>query len=196
MPRESCRRAVGVSTDVRVALIWAMSENRVIGRAGSLPWRLPDEMAYFKRTTMGKPVIMGRRTWLGRALPGRLNVIVSRAGATDVPAGVVVVDSLTRALSVATERAAEDGVIEVMVIGGAQLYGHALPLADRLYMTVVHADLAGDVFFPEFGLADFVEVRCEVHAADARHAHAFTMYVLDRRSGVPLQVSSGTHVET
>ena len=63
VPSESCRRAVGVSTDVRVALIWAMSENRVIGRAGGLPWRLPDEMAYFKRTTMGKPVIMGRRTW-------------------------------------------------------------------------------------------------------------------------------------
>lgn len=173
-----------------------MSENRVIGHASGLPWRLPDELAYFKRTTMGKPVIMGRRTWLGRALQGRLNIIVSRAGVTDVPAGVVVVNSLTRALSLATDRAATDGVLEVMVIGGAEVYRQALPLADRLYMTVVHADLAGDVRFPEFELADFVEARCEVHAADARHAHAFTMVVLDRRSGATSEVSRGTHVET
>ncbi len=166
---------------VHVALIWAMSENRVIGRDGGLPWRLPDEMAYFKRTTLGKPVIMGRRTWLGRALPGRLNIIVSRTGVADVPGGVVVADSLDRALSVAAERAETDGVDELMVIGGAALYRQALPLAHRLYMTVVHAAVPGDVMFPAFDLDDFVEVRSESHPMDARHANAFTMHVLERK---------------
>ena len=170
-----------MTPQVRVALIWAMSENRVIGRDGGLPWRLPDEMAYFKRTTMGKPVIMGRRTWHGRALPGRFNIIVSRAGVADVPDAVVVVDALEQALSVAAARAATDAVDEVMVIGGAELYARALPLADRLYMTVVHAVVPGDVLFPAFALQDFVEVRSETHAADDRHAHAFTMHVLERK---------------
>ena len=166
---------------VRVALIWAMSENRVIGRDGGLPWRLPDEMAYFKRTTMGRPVVMGRRTWLGRALAGRLNIIVSRTGVADVPAGVLVAESLSRALLLASERAAADAVDEVMVIGGAELYRQALPLADRLYMTVVHAAVPGDVLFPAFDLHDFVEVRSDSHPADDRHAHAFTMHVLERK---------------
>ena len=165
----------------RVALIWAMSENRVIGREGGLPWRLPDEMAHFRRTTMGHPVIMGRRTWSGRALPGRTNIIVSRRGVAGVAEGVHVVGSLAEALALGTRQASADGVAEVMVTGGAELYALALPLADRLYMTVVHAQVEGDVVFPAFDADDFVEVRREAHAADARHAHAFTVHVLDRR---------------
>ena len=165
----------------RVALIWAMSENRVIGREGGLPWRLPDEMAHFRRTTMGHPVIMGRRTWTGRALPGRTNIVVSRQGLADVPPGVHVVASLEAALELANRQAIADGVDEVMVTGGAELYALALPLAGRLYMTVVHASVEGDVAFPAFDADDFVEVRRETHAADARHAHAFTVHVLDRR---------------
>lgn len=168
---------------VRIALIWAMSENRVIGRAGGLPWRLPDEMAYFKRTTLGRPVIMGRRTWTGRALPGRTNIVVTRQGLADAPEGVHVLGDLAAALELARAQARRDGVDEVMVIGGAEIYAQALPMADRLYMTVVHAEVEGDVLFPAFAADDFVEVRRETHPTDARHAHAFTIHVLDRRAG-------------
>ena len=159
-----------------------MSENRVIGRAGGLPWRLPDEMAYFRRTTMGHPVIMGRRTWTGRALPGRTNIVVSRRDLVAEGASVRVANSLDGALAEAARQAIADGMDEVMVIGGAELYALALPLADRLYMTVVHADVEGDVYFPEFDADDFVEVRRDTHAADERHPHAFTMHVFDRRA--------------
>ncbi len=167
----------------RLALTWAMARNRVIGVDGGLPWRLPDEMRHFRRCTMGKPVIAGRRTFdeTGKPLPGRTNIVVTRQPDWHA-AGVLVAHSLQEALSLAHARAHEDGVDEVHVIGGSALYAEALPLADRLYMTLVNAELDGDVYFPEFSLDEFVELERVEHPADERHAFAFTMVTLDRRA--------------
>lgn len=153
-----------------------MGANRVIGREGGLPWHLPDEMRHFVRTTRGKPVIMGRGQWdsLGKPLPGRLNIVVTHRPFVHV--GVVVVDCLEAALRVA----AASGGDEIVVIGGAGIYAQALPYADLLYMTCIDGEPAGDVFFPDFDLGQFVEVSREHHANDARHAYAFTVCCLRR----------------
>jgi dihydrofolate reductase len=159
-----------------LSLICAVARNGVIGREGRLPWHLPDDLAHFKRTTLGRPVIMGRRTWesLGRALPGRRNLVVTRTPGYAAP-GAEVFASLDAALAACGE--ASDPV----VIGGAELYAAALPRAQRIYLTRVHADVEGDVFFPPFAADDFAEVARVEHAADARHAHAFSIVTLERR---------------
>lgn len=161
----------------RLALIWAMSRNRVIGRNGRLPWHLPDEMAHFLRTTQGKPVIMGRRTFesAGRPLPGRLNIVLSRGGFH--AAGVRVAQDLPAALAIAAEHPAD----ECFVTGGAEPYARALPLADRLYATTVEAELDGDTFFPRFPLRRWRLVGEECHTADERHPYAYTVRTYDRR---------------
>ncbi|GGE59152.1 dihydrofolate reductase [Priestia taiwanensis] len=126
-----------------ISLIWAMDENRLIGKDNDLPWRLPAELAYFKRTTMGQPIIMGRKTYesIGRPLPGRENIVVTRN--SDFTAeGVTVVHSLHEALEQTKET-------EAFVIGGAQIYKEALPLASRLYVTHIHHAFEGDTYFPE-----------------------------------------------
>jgi dihydrofolate reductase len=127
----------------RITLIVARARNGVIGRAGTLPWRLPEDLAFFKRTTMGHPIVMGRRTWesIGRPLPGRRNIVVSRQ-AGFVAAGAEVVPSLDEALCLCA------GAGELFVIGGAQLYGEALPRADRLIVTEIDADFDGDTHWP------------------------------------------------
>jgi dihydrofolate reductase len=146
-----------------------MAENRVIGRDGGLPWYLPDDLRRFKRLTVDHTVIMGRRTFdeIRRPLANRRNVVISRDPSFR-PAGVTVVPSLEEALALG---ATED---EVFVIGGGQIYRLALPLADKLYLTVVHADLPGDTTFPEFESGAWVLEQEEFHPADARHAHPFT----------------------
>jgi dihydrofolate reductase len=158
-----------------LALIAAVAENGVIGARGGLPWRLPDELAHFKRTTLGKPVLMGRRTFasLGRALPGRTNVVLSRDPRFAAPDALVARD-LDAALALV--RAAP----EVMVIGGAALYAEALPRAERIYLTRVRARPEGDVWFPKLEPGDWRETPLSEHAADARHAHAFAVFQLDR----------------
>jgi dihydrofolate reductase len=130
-------------TSPRLSLIVARARNGVIGRAGTLPWRLPEDLAFFKRTTMGHPIVMGRRTWesIGRPLPGRRNIVVSRQ-AGFVAAGAEVVPSLDEALRLCA------GAGELFVIGGAQLYGEALPRADRLIVTEIDADFDGDTHWP------------------------------------------------
>lgn len=132
-----------------VSLIVAATENNVIGRDNQMPWHLPNELQYFKATTMGKPIIMGRKTWdsLGRPLPGRLNIVVTRQ--TDlVLEGAEVVNDLTQALARAQAWAIENDAEELMIIGGEQLYRLALPLADRVYLTRIALTLEGDAFFP------------------------------------------------
>jgi dihydrofolate reductase len=158
-----------------LALIAAVAENGVIGAKGGLPWRLPDEMAHFKRTTLGKPVLMGRRTFasLGRALPGRTNVVLSRDPGFAAPDALVARD-LDAALALVR------GAPEVMVIGGAALYAEALPRADRIYLTRVRARPEGDVFFPKLEPGDWRETLLSEHPADARHGHAFAVFQLDR----------------
>lgn len=152
-----------------VSLIAAMSENRVIGRNGSLPWSLPRDQQHFKRVTVDHTVIMGRKTFeeIKRPLDNRRNVVISRNPAFR-PAGVTVVPDLAEALALgATER-------EVFVIGGAEIYRLALPRADRLYLTVVHANVEGDTFFPPFDTAAWALEEEERLEADEKHAYPFT----------------------
>ena len=136
-----------------LSLIAALDENRVIGVDNSMPWHLPGDFKYFKATTFGKPIIMGRKTWdsLGRPLPGRLNIVVSRQ--TDlVLEGAEVFPSLDAAVERAESWALAQGVDELMLIGGAQLYAQGLEQADRLYLTRVALSPPGDAWFPEFDL--------------------------------------------
>jgi dihydrofolate reductase len=159
----------------RVSLIVAMAADRVIGVDNALPWRLPDDLKRFKAVTLGKPVLMGRRTFesIGRPLPGRLNIVLTRNPDFRV-AGVVAVPSWAAALQAAGDAP------ELMVIGGALLYTQALPLAQRIYLTEVHAQVPGDAQFPEFAAAEWQEIEREEHPADERHAFAMTFRLLER----------------
>ena len=155
-----------------------MAKNRVIGANGTIPWHLPDELKLFKSLTMGHHIVMGRKTWdsIGRLLPGRTTVIVSRRPGFHV-AGAIVAHSLEEALAVC---GADE---EVFVIGGAELFRSALPRADRLYLTIVEAEIGGDVRMPEFGLDAWREVSSQRHDSDERHAYAYRHIVYDRVSG-------------
>jgi dihydrofolate reductase len=136
----------------RLSLIVAMTEKRVIGVENRLPWRIPADLRKFKEVTLGRPIIMGRKTYdsIGRPLPGRRNIVVSRDPGLRIE-GAEVVHSLEAALRLAAEH--EDG--EIFVIGGSSLFAEALPLADRLYVTWVKQDIAGDTYFPAWDAADF-----------------------------------------
>ena len=161
-----------------LSLIAALGENRMIGVDNSMPWHLPADFKYFKATTLGKPIIMGRKTWdsLGRPLPGRLNLVVSRQ--TDLQLeGAEVFASLDAAVERAQAWAKEQGVSEVMLIGGAQLYTQGLADADRLYLTRVGLSLEGDAWFPEFDQAQWTLVSNEPHAAeDGKPAFSFEVW--------------------
>ena len=162
---------------MRLALIVAMSENGVIGRDGELPWRLSADLKRFKSLTMGHHIVMGRKTFesIGRPLPGRTSVVLTRQ--PDFAAdGAVTVNSLDEALRVA----ADDD--EVFVIGGAELYGQALPRVDRLYLTLVNATVTGDATFPEFEPGDWKVIEKSSHATDKRNEFPSTFMILDRVS--------------
>lgn len=157
--------------------------NGVIGRDGALPWRLKSDLALFRELTLGKPVIMGRRTWDSlprRPLPGRTNIVLSRDGAF-APAGAVVCESLDEAIQIGRDQASDDGAGEVCVIGGAALFAAALPRAARVYLTEVDAAPPGDVVFPPLDEADWIEVRREAHAAGDGDDHAWVFRQLERR---------------
>ena len=160
---------------MRITLVAAVAKNGVIGRDGDLPWRLPDDLKAFKRLTLGKPVVMGRKTWesIGRPLPERHNVIMTRSQDFEAP-GASVVRSADEALELLAD---ED---EIMIIGGGAIYRQLLDRTDRIYLTEVDAEVAGDVTFPALDPAEWVEVSCEQHAADERHEYAFTLRQLDR----------------
>ncbi|MDZ7829294.1 MAG: type 3 dihydrofolate reductase [Halofilum sp. (in: g-proteobacteria)] len=145
----------------KISLIAAMDRNRVIGRDGELPWRLPNDLQWFKRCTMGKPMIMGRRTWesIGRPLPGRTSIVLTTDESFSVE-GATVVHGLEAALEAAGD--AE----EVMVIGGGVLFADTITLADRLYLTVIQAEVEGDTWFPFFSTDDWQETFSEHHDAD------------------------------
>jgi len=161
-------------TQPRIAIIAALARNRVIGRGNRLPWHLPDDLRHFKRLTLGRPIIMGRRTWesLPGLLPDRTHLVVTRDPSYRAD-GAVVVGSLDEALGAA-------GGEEALVVGGAQLYALALPRASRLYLTLVDAEVEGDVFFPAIDPAAWREVAREPHAADERHAYPFAFVTLER----------------
>lgn len=163
---------------MKVSLIVGRADNGVIGRDGDLPWRLPADLAQFKRRTMGHHLIMGRRTFvsLPGLLPGRPHVVLSR-DPNYVADGAVVCRSLPEALSVAREA----GDLEAFIIGGGAVYREALPVADRVYLTRVHAEVPGDVTFDELDLSQWDEVERETYDADERNAHSFSVCVYDRR---------------
>ena len=160
-----------------MSIIVAMDERDVIGHEGRLPWRLPADLKRFKALTMGKPVVMGRKTWesIGKPLPGRHNIVVTRQRDYAAP-GVTVVDSLATALAAAGE------VAEVCIIGGAEIYRLALPITDVLHVTRVHATVDGDTRFPEIDPADWQQVSRQDCPADDAHAFAFSFVEL-RRTG-------------
>jgi dihydrofolate reductase len=160
-----------------VSLVVATDQRGAIGRAGGLPWHLPDDLRRFKALTLGKPVVMGRKTWdsIGRPLPGRHNLVITRQAGLDLP-GATVVASLEEALAAAGD------VPEVCVIGGAEIFRQALPQIDVVHLTRVHATVAADTYLPPFDAAAWDEVAHEEHAADERHAHAFSFIELRRRA--------------
>lgn len=167
---------------MKLALIWAMSRNRVIGRNNALPWHLSEDLRYFKRVTMGKPIIMGRKTWesIGRPLPGRTNIVITRDQNFQA-AGVRVVHSLDDALRLAEHIGIIEGAEEAVVIGGAEIYALALPKAERLYLTQVHAEVDGDACFPEFDLSLWRERAREDFNAEGPNSYAYSFIVLERR---------------
>ena len=156
---------------MRISLVAALDRNRAIGRGNELPWRLPDDLGRFKALTLGKPVLMGRKTAesLGRALPGRANLVLTRGGRVPFE-GMQAVASLDAALGAALAQ----GAGELCVIGGGEVYALALPRADALHLTHVDTVVAdADAFFPAWEPAQWREMHREPHAADAKHAHPF-----------------------
>jgi dihydrofolate reductase len=165
----------------KIALIVARARNGVIGRDGGLPWKLKADLRQFKEVTLGKPVVMGRKTWesLPFPLPGRANLVLSRDPSFR-PLGAETSTSFEALLARAGTLAGRSGAAEIMVIGGEALFDLALPIAERIYLTEVDAEVAGDVFFPQLDEAEWVEVSQVRHEADADNDHAFTVRVLER----------------
>lgn len=158
----------------RLSLIWAMDNNRLIGSNNALPWHLPADLAFFKRTTMDKPILMGRKTYqsIGKPLPGRQNIVISRDRSFSAP-GCDVCNGIDAALKLCTQ------ADEAMLIGGASLYQQTLAIADSLYITLIDAEFSGDTWFPEVDLGAWKVEFCEDFSADANNPHdySFVKYV-------------------
>ncbi|MEH6575574.1 MAG: dihydrofolate reductase [Amphritea sp.] len=166
---------------MKLAIIVAQAENRVIGINNNLPWHLPEDLRYFKQVTMGKPIIMGRKTFesIGRPLPGRTNIVITRDSEYQRE-GIRVVHSLEAATRLAESICLIDGFDEAMVIGGSQIYAQALAIADRLYLTQVHAAVEGDAYFPEFHPGRWCEIGREDFVAQGHNPYDYSFIVLDR----------------
>lgn len=174
-----------MSIQVKLCLIVAQARNRVIGARGGLPWRLKDDMAFFKRTTMGAPVIMGRKTWESlpiRPLPGRANIVLTRDWRYEAADAARVYSSFAAAVNAARAIADREGRDEVFVIGGAELYAAALPLADRIYLTEVDTEVEGDAHFPQLDMRQWSSDEGLRFEAGEGNDHAFTIRRLDRAS--------------
>lgn len=168
-----------MTTSLPLSLIAALAQNRVIGIDNSMPWHLPGDFKYFKATTLGKPIIMGRKTWdsLGRPLPGRLNIVVSRQPGLQLD-GAEVFASLDQALVRAEQSARAQGVAELMLIGGAQLYAQALEkgLVSRMYLTRVELEPEGDAWFPAFDEAQWQLASSEAQAEEGKPRYHFEVW--------------------
>ncbi len=166
----------------RIALVWAMTRNRVIGRHNALPWHLPADMKHFRELTTGHPVLMGRKTFesLGRPLPNRTNIVIS-SDPEYTAAGCLVAHSLDEALALAVPHA-RPVVAEIFVIGGEKLYAQMLPHADRLYVTLVETEVEGDAWFPEFDLEAWREIQRDQHSADDKNPYSCTFLTLERKT--------------
>lgn len=167
---------------MNLSLICAMAENRVIGRNNSLPWHLSEDLKYFKATTMGHSIIMGRKTWesIGRALPGRTSIVVSTNEDYEAP-GAKVVNSLPEAIRLAESISIIDGTEEAFVIGGAGLYAAALPYAQRFHLTKVHAEVEGDTRLDEFDESEWQETARVDFEKDESNPYDYSICLLERR---------------
>lgn len=164
---------------LQIALIWAMTKNRVIGKDGKLPWRLPGDLALFKKQTLGKAVIMGRRTFdtIKTPLPDRVNIVLTRNRRWQFD-NVQAAATFDAAYALAQQATPDHA--ECMIVGGADIYAMALPYAHRLYLTLVHAELEGDTYFPEFDCGQW-HVRSKQHYdKDDKHSHAWSALVLEK----------------
>jgi dihydrofolate reductase len=159
----------------RLSLIVAMAKNRIIGKDNSIPWRLPAELNLFKSITMGHHIVMGRRTFesINRLLPGRTTVIVTRNSTYSFP-GAQIAHSLEAALAISNNDS------EIFVIGGAELFSLALPIADRIYLTVVQADIEGDTYMPEMDLSAWHNLQNQYFKADEKNAYDFIFSIYDK----------------
>jgi dihydrofolate reductase len=160
---------------MRLSLIVAMAENRAIGKDNALPWRLPADLRRFRRLTTGHPVIMGRRSYesIGRPLPERTNIVVTRHPEYQAD-GCLIAHTLEQALSLA------QGAREIFVIGGAEIYAQTLERADKIYLTLVHAEVPGDTFFPTFDMSAWRETEREAHTVDDKHTYRYSFVTLER----------------
>jgi len=160
---------------MKISMVVAMDARGVIGRDNGLPWHLPADLQHFKRTTMGKPILMGRKTHesIGRSLPGRTNIVITRDSGYQAD-GCVVVHSIDAALEAAGDQD------EIMVIGGAEFYRQVLPRTDTIYLTRIHESFDGDTRFPDLNAADWREVERSDQVADARNLHDYSFIRLDR----------------
>lgn len=167
---------------MKCSMIVAMSENRVIGINNKLPWYLPNDLKYFKQVTMGKPIIMGRKTYesIGKPLPGRANIVITRNTQWQAE-GVKVAHSLEQAIALAEAISNIDGQSEVMIIGGDQIYKACLPQVDRVYLTKVHAEVQGDAWFPEVDWSSWQEVGREDLQAEGANPYDYSFIVYDRQ---------------
>ncbi|CDG19082.1 Dihydrofolate reductase [Xenorhabdus doucetiae] len=158
-----------------ISLIAAMAMDRVIGMENAMPWTLPGDLAWFKRNTLGKPVVMGRVTYesIGRPLPGRLNIVISSQPASD--------DRVTWVSSIEAALAAVGDVEEVMVMGGGKIYEQFIPLAHRMYLTHIDAEVIGDTHFPDYEPDEWNSTFTEYHDADEHNSHSYCFEVLERR---------------
>ena len=163
---------------MKISIIVAMAINRVIGKNNRLPWRLPADLKHFKQTTMGKPILMGRKTWesIGRALPGRTSIVMTRDADFTAP-GCVVVNTIESALRATAQHD------EIMVIGGAELYRQVLPLAGTIYMTLIHEEIDGDTFFPELEGDEWLEVERADFEPDEDNPYEYSFIILERVRG-------------
>lgn len=159
-----------------ISIIAAIGNNRVIGINNKLPWNLPADMEHFRQLTMGKPVIMGQKTFesIGKSLAGRKNIVLSRDN-NFWPSECIVAHSIEETLDAAKD------FEEVMIMGGVSIYGQFLPLADRIYLTLVEGDFVGDAYFPEFDHNDWIEVERIEHEADENNPHRYSFVTLERK---------------
>lgn len=167
---------------MKISLVVAAADNRCIGIDNKLPWHLPEDLKFFKRVTMGKPIIMGRKTFesIGKPLPGRTNIVITRQGDNYKSVAVKTAASLDEALRIAEGVAVADGKDEVMVIGGAGIYALCLPRADRLYYTKVHAQVKGDAFFPEVNWREWKVTSQEVHKASGNNPYDYSFFLYEK----------------
>ncbi len=167
--------------DARIALVVAVAENDVIGWQGGLAWHQSSDLKFFRKVTMNKPLIMGRKTFesIGKPLDGRDNIVVTRNTSFQAP-GILIAANLEDALVLAREKARARGADEISVIGGAQIYELTLPVADRIYLSEIHYSPDGDTFFPRINKAQWREISRERHAAGAKDAADYSFVVLER----------------